>query len=132
MIVTKTWSVLKTGCFTVDGSQRSRQRAHAVARRTREIGVRLALGAQPGKMISMVLREAVVVTALGLAIGLPFTLVLGDALRALLHHVQRDALILASGGIALRTIALLAAYFPALRASRVRPDCGSNALKRLS
>jgi predicted permease len=96
--------------------------AHAVARRTREIGVRLALGAQPGKMISMVLREAIVVTTLGLAIGLPFALTLGDALRAFLYHVQpRDGLTVASAGIVLTTIALLAAYVPARRASRVDP-----------
>lgn len=60
--------------------------------------------------------------ALGLAIGLPFALVLGDALRAFLYGVPaRDGFTLASGCIILTTVALLAAYVPARRASRVDP-----------
>ena len=61
--------------------------AHAVARRTREIGVRLALGAEPGKMIAMVLREAMILTAIGLAIGLPLAIGVGNTLRAFLFGV---------------------------------------------
>jgi len=96
--------------------------AHAVAGRTREIGVRIALGARPGNVISMVLREAVVVTAIGLAIGLPFALTLGNALRAYLFHVQpRDVMTLTAGCVALTTVALFAAYVPARRASRIDP-----------
>jgi predicted lysophospholipase L1 biosynthesis ABC-type transport system permease subunit len=71
--------------------------AHAVARRTREIGVRVALGAEPGKMIAMVLREAMILTAIGLAIGLPLAIGMGNALRAFLFGVPPgDAVTLAA------------------------------------
>jgi ABC-type antimicrobial peptide transport system permease subunit len=96
--------------------------AHAVARRTREIGVRLACGAQPGRMVSMVLREAAIVVAIGLAIGLPLALVVGNALRAFLFSVQPgDTLTLVASCLLLTTVALLAAYLPARRASQVDP-----------
>ena len=96
--------------------------AHAVARRTREIGVRLACGADPGKVIAMVLREAMILTAIGLAIGLPFALVVGNALRAFLFEVQpRDGVTLAASCMVLSMVALLAAYVPARRASRIDP-----------
>jgi predicted permease len=96
--------------------------AHAVARRTREIGVRLACGAEPVRMIGMVLREAMILTAIGLAIGLPFAIVVGNALRAFLFDVQpRDAATLAGSCMVLTLVALLAAYVPARRASRIDP-----------
>ena len=96
--------------------------AHAVARRTREIGVRIACGAEPGTMIAMVLREAMILAAIGLAIGLPFALVVGNALRAFLFDVQPgDAATLAASCIVLTMVALLAAYLPARRASRIDP-----------
>jgi ABC-type antimicrobial peptide transport system permease subunit len=93
-----------------------------VARRTREIGVRLACGAEPGRMIAMVVRDAMIVTAIGLAIGLPFALVSGKALRAFLFGVQPgDAATLSASCVVLTTVALLAAYVPARRASRIDP-----------
>jgi len=96
--------------------------AHAVARRTREIGVRLAVGAEPVAMITMVLREAVVLTVIGLAAGLPLAIVVGNALRAFLFDVQpRDAVTLAGSCLVLTMVALLAAYVPARRASRIDP-----------
>jgi len=96
--------------------------AHAVARRTREIGVRLACGADPGKLMTMVLREAMILTAIGLAIGLPFAIVVGNALRAFLFHVEpRDPVTLAGSCTVLTMVALLAAYLPARRASRIDP-----------
>ena len=96
--------------------------AHAVARRTREIGVRLACGADPGKMVAMVLREAMIVTAIGLAVGLPLAIGVGNALRAFLFGVQPlDTVTLAASCLVLTTVALLAAYVPARRASRIDP-----------
>ena len=96
--------------------------AHAVARRTREIGVRMALGAEPGKMIAMVLREAMILTAIGLAIGLPSAIGVGNALRAFLFGVPPDdAVTLAASCMVLTIVALLAAYVPARRASRIDP-----------
>jgi predicted permease len=96
--------------------------AHAVARRTREIGVRVALGAEPGTMIAMVLREAMILTAIGLAIGLPLAIGVGNALRAFLFGVPPgDPVTLAASCLVLTIVALLAAYVPARRASRIDP-----------
>lgn len=96
--------------------------AHAVARRTREIGVRLACGAEPGKMIAMVLREAVILTAVGLAIGLPLAIGVGNALRAFLFGVPPgDPVTLTASCMVLTMVALVAAYVPARRASRIDP-----------
>ena len=96
--------------------------AHAVARRTREIGVRLACGAEPGKMIAMVLREALILTAIGLAIGLPLAIGVGKTLRAFLFGAQPvDPVTLAASCMVLTMVALLAAYVPARRASRIDP-----------
>ena len=70
----------------------------------------------------MVLREAMILTAIGLAIGLPFAIVVGNALRAFLFDVQpRDAVTLAGSCMVLTMVALLAAYVPARRASRIDP-----------
>jgi ABC-type antimicrobial peptide transport system permease subunit len=96
--------------------------AHAVARRTREIGVRLACGAEPRKMIAMVLREATIVAAIGLAIGLPLAIGVGKTLRAFLFGVQPgDVVTLTASCMVLTMVALLAAYVPARRASRIDP-----------
>jgi predicted permease len=96
--------------------------SHAVARRTREIGVRLACGAEPGTIVSMVLREATIMAAIGLGIGLPFALVVGNALRAFLFNVQPDDTVtLVASCLLLTTVALIAAYVPARRASRIDP-----------
>jgi predicted permease len=96
--------------------------AHAVARRTREIGVRLACGAEPRKMIAMVLREATIVAAIGLAIGLPLAIGVGKTLRAFLFGVEPgDAVTLTASCMVLTMVALLAAYVPARRASRIDP-----------
>jgi ABC-type antimicrobial peptide transport system permease subunit len=73
-------------------------------------------------MVSMVLREAAIVVAIGLAIGLPLALVVGTALRAFLFSVQPgDTLTLVASCLLLTTVALLAAYLPARRASQVDP-----------
>ncbi len=70
----------------------------------------------------MVLREAAIVVAIGLAIGVPFALVVGNALRAFLFNVQPgDTLTLVASCLLLTTVALLAAYVPARRASRIDP-----------
>jgi predicted permease len=96
--------------------------AHAVARRTREIGLRVALGAEPRTMIAMVLREAMILTAIGLAIGLPLAIGVGNALRAFLFGVPPgDAVTLAASCVVLTIVALLAACVPARRASRIDP-----------
>jgi ABC-type antimicrobial peptide transport system permease subunit len=102
--------------------------AHAVARRTREIGVRVALGAEPGRMVAMVLREAMILTAIGLVIGLPLAIGVGNALRAFLFDVPpRDPVTLAASCLVLTVVALVAAYVPARRASRIDPSAALRA-----
>ncbi len=96
--------------------------SHAVVQRTNEIGIRLALGAEPGEVRRMVLKDAVVLVGAGLAVGVPLALVVGSSLRALLFGVTpRDVPTIAGACAVLTAAALLAAYVPARRASRVDP-----------
>jgi predicted permease len=96
--------------------------AYAVTRRTREIGVRLALGAQPRTVLRMVLAEAWVLVAGALVVGLPLALGGGYALRAFLFGVEpQDLVTLAGAGAVLALAATFAAYVPARRAARVDP-----------
>lgn len=95
---------------------------YSVARRTREIGVRLALGAARGVVQAMILRQAAVLLGIGTAIGLGATLALAPVLRSMLYGVSGRSpavLILVSGVVA--AAALLAAWLPALRASGIQP-----------
>jgi ABC-type antimicrobial peptide transport system permease subunit len=96
--------------------------AYSVSRRYREIGIRLALGAQRGEVGRMVVREAMIVIALGAIIGIPAALAATRVLRAQLYGVTPDdaATIAAAVGV-LVVVGLLAGYLPALRASRVDP-----------
>jgi macrolide transport system ATP-binding/permease protein len=96
--------------------------AYAVTRRTREIGVRLALGAQPRTVLCMVLAEAWVVVAGAFVVGLPLALGGGYALRAFLFGVEPQDLVTLAGACAVLALAAtLAAYIPARRAARVDP-----------
>jgi predicted permease len=96
--------------------------AYAVARRRREIGIRLALGAQRGAVVRSVLYEALALAAAGIAAGIPLSLAAGYLLRSFLFGVTAyDVLTLAGAGTALTTVALLAAYGPARRASNIDP-----------
>jgi len=96
--------------------------AHGVARRTREIGVRMALGAQRGQVFGVILKESLLYLAIGLAGGLPLALWLGRLLEAQLYGLTaRDPAVLA-GAVAVLTLTVLtAAYVPARRAARVDP-----------
>ena len=95
---------------------------YSVARRTREIGVRLALGASRGAVVQMILRQAAVLVGAGMAIGIAATLASASVLRSLLYGTgERNPLVLiAVCGIVALT-GLLAAYWPALRASAIQP-----------
>jgi putative ABC transport system permease protein len=94
--------------------------AQAVAQRTTEIGIRMALGAQAGDVLGLVLRRAAVVTAAGLVIGAGGALQLTRLIAALLYGVEPgDPATFVSVAVLLGVIALLAGYIPARRATRV-------------
>jgi putative ABC transport system permease protein len=96
--------------------------AFVAGERSREFGVRLALGARPVQVVQQVLRRALVLVGTGLAAGLAVALGFGSVLAGLLHGVTpRDAPTLASVVVLLGLVALLASYLPARRASRVDP-----------
>jgi len=96
--------------------------AESVARRIPEIGIRLALGADPRDIMKLVLGKAVKLTAIGLAIGLPVAFAVNRAMAALIFGiVSINIALLASFTLLLLLVALAAAYFPAKRGMRVDP-----------
>jgi ABC-type antimicrobial peptide transport system permease subunit len=93
-----------------------------VARRTREIGIRLALGATGASAIRLVLRDAVVMIAAGMAIALPCVAALGKLVQSQLFGVTAtDPATVAAAALVLAAGALVAAFIPAWRASNVSP-----------
>lgn len=96
--------------------------SYAVSRRTREIGIRLALGAQPRNVLVQVVREGMKLAALGLALGAAVSLVLGRAVASLLFGVTAtDPVTFAAVSLLLASVALVACYVPARRAAKVDP-----------
>ena len=97
--------------------------AYSVARRTREIGVRLALGAPRRMVLQMVLRQAAVLVAIGIALGVVATFASGPMLRAFLYGTgARNPMVMAVVCGLVAVTGLLAAYLPARRAMRVDPS----------
>jgi predicted permease len=96
--------------------------AGSVARRTQEMGIRLALGAQSRQVLALILREVFLLLALGLSLGLVATLAATRTLRSLLFGLPpHDAVTLAACVAALTLVALLAGYLPARAASALDP-----------
>jgi len=96
--------------------------SYSVTRRTKEIGVRLALGADPGEVLVLVLREGGRLVAVGVALGLVGAALIADRLNGLLFEVTaRDPTIYLAVAAALALMALAACFLPARRASRVDP-----------
>jgi putative ABC transport system permease protein len=96
--------------------------AYSVTQRTREIGVRIALGAQPGSVLQLVVSEGMKVGLSGIGIGLIGAAVAGRALSSLVYGVPvRDTATYAGVAITLTLIALLACLIPARRAAKVDP-----------
>jgi len=96
--------------------------SYSVARRTGEIGIRMALGARRGNVIWMVLRDVVILAAVGLAISVPAALGAARLVQSLLFGVKpNDPEAVAAATAILLAAALLAAYVPARRASRIDP-----------
>ena len=96
--------------------------SYAVARHTSEIGIRMALGAQRATVIWLVLRQVVVLAAIGLVVGVPATVAAVRSVRAWLFGVEpTDPVSLIAGAAALTLVALASGYLPARRASRLDP-----------
>ncbi|HKQ62078.1 MAG TPA: ABC transporter permease [Candidatus Polarisedimenticolaceae bacterium] len=96
--------------------------AHAVSQRTREIGVRIALGARPTSVLGMVVRNAMLLTGIGMGVGLASALALSRLLRGQLFEVSpTDPGVYAGVALLLAAVALLACWVPARRAARVDP-----------
>jgi ABC-type antimicrobial peptide transport system permease subunit len=96
--------------------------SYTVARRTSEIGLRMAIGAGSWQVVGMVLRSAIFPIVLGLAIGIPIVIAAGHAVASQLYGVKSyDPLILSLAIAALATSATLAALVPARRASSIDP-----------
>ena len=96
--------------------------AYSVTRRTREIGVRIALGAGRSTVLSMVLKEAVVLLAVGLALGFTASLATDRLLQSMLFGVSSlDSAVLGLSALLVALTGLLAAYLPARRATKIDP-----------
>jgi predicted permease len=96
--------------------------AYIVAQRTREIGVRMALGASARDVVKLVMRDVFILTGIGIAIGLPAAWGLTRMVRSQLYGIQpNDTLTIAAATLGIAFVALLAGYVPALRATRVDP-----------
>jgi predicted permease len=96
--------------------------AYAVRRRVREIGIRMALGAQITDVLRMVVTEGMTPTLIGVAIGLAGALALGRVLATLIYGIQAtDPLTIASVSVLLIVIAMVASLIPAYRATRIEP-----------
>ncbi len=96
--------------------------AYTVSRRTREIGIRLALGAGRGNLLTLVMREVAILTAIGLGLAIPAALLLTRLVRSELYGiVPNDPLSILAAAIVLASVALLAGYIPANRATRIDP-----------
>jgi putative ABC transport system permease protein len=101
--------------------------SYAVTQRTREIGIRISLGASQGRVLAEVLREGMILAAVGSAIGIAGALAAGKVLTTLLYQVKPgDPSILAATTGLLAVVALVACWLPARRAARLDP---TNALR---
>ena len=100
--------------------------AFALVQRTSEMGIRMALGAQRGDVVWMVLREAWLLVAIGVAVGVPMALAVGriasNRIQGLLFRMDAtDPATMLGAVLALVVVATIAAYLPARRASRIDP-----------
>jgi predicted permease len=96
--------------------------SYTVARRTSELGIRMALGAQRAQVLWMILRESLVLVGLGLVLGLPVVFAAARFLKGMLFGLTpNDSATVAAATLLLAAIAAVAGYLPALRASRIEP-----------
>jgi ABC-type antimicrobial peptide transport system permease subunit len=96
--------------------------AYMVAQRTREIGVRMALGAASTDVIWLVMKEVLLLAGIGIAVGLPAAWALTRMVKSQLYGIQpNDALTIIAATLGIALVALLAGYVPARRATLVDP-----------
>jgi len=97
-------------------------KAYSVARRTREIGIRMALGAQPGMVLRLIMREGSIMLFTGVAIGLLLAAATGKILSGILYEVSPlDPIAFTAAPLLLAAAALVATWLPARRAARLNP-----------
>ncbi len=95
--------------------------SYAVARRTREIGIRMAVGANRASVVRMIFRQGLSLVLTGLAIGLLVSFAAEKSVNALFSATERDPLAYLIVAPALLAVAMLAAWVPTRRAARVNP-----------
>ena len=95
---------------------------YSVSLRHRELGIRMAIGADPNSVIGMVIRQGMILAGSGVAIGLSLSLAAAKPIAALLQGHGFNLPLVALGALALLAMAALGAYIPARRASRVDPN----------
>jgi ABC-type antimicrobial peptide transport system permease subunit len=96
--------------------------AYSVAERTQEMGIRIALGAERGNILRLVMRHGLALAAAGIALGLGAAFALTRLMSTLLYHVSvTDPLTFIAGPVLFLAVAALASYVPARRATRVDP-----------
>ena len=96
--------------------------SYSVSRRTHELGIRVALGAQPSSVLAMILRETLALTLIGIAVGVPCTIATARLITHLLFNVTPyDLVTLALASLVLVAVGALASYIPARRAMKVDP-----------
>jgi ABC-type antimicrobial peptide transport system permease subunit len=97
-------------------------KAYVVARRTREIGIRMALGSTPKDVLWLVLKEGLALTAAGLVVGFWIAAGIGMLVGSILYEVSAfDPVVFLAAPLLLATASLVACYLPALRATRIEP-----------
>src|SRR5262249_6729896 len=102
--------------------------AYSVSQRTREIGIRMAVGASERQVLGMVLRQGLTLGAIGITIGLLLTTALSTVLRELLNGVNpRDPSVYVGATAVLLSVTLFATYLPARRAAQVDPQAALRA-----
>jgi ABC-type antimicrobial peptide transport system permease subunit len=96
--------------------------SYVVTQRTGEIGVRLALGAEPARVVGMIVRQGGIVALGGIAVGLAAAVASSRLIESLLYGVSsRDPGVFATTTLTLLAVALLACWLPARRAARLNP-----------
>jgi ABC-type antimicrobial peptide transport system permease subunit len=96
--------------------------AYSVANRRNEIGIRMALGAQPGQVRGMILRESTWLAGAGIVVGVAAALVLTRLVKSMLYGIEPyDPATMGGGVLILLMVALAASWIPARRAARVQP-----------